>query len=116
MSNLPGEVIVSPEKKLLYVTPELEASFPDVADAFRDVNDVYRYNPGAQLKSLDESLFTYKSSTGAKIDCSLIPGRSSELLVMWAPFSDSSPKSDSETIYRYISTDEVSKNKAAPNS
>jgi hypothetical protein len=117
MSNLPGEVIVNPKEKLLYVTPELEASFPDVADAFWDVNETYRKNPGAVLKNLSDSQYTLNSSTGAQIDYSIIPGRGSELLVMWAPFSDRSPKSDSETLlqYMYLDDADISRNEAAPN-
>lgn len=35
---------------------------------------------------------------------------------MWAPFSDSAPKSSAEEIYRYIAGESISKRQAAPNS
>lgn len=60
--------------------------------------------------------FSFESSTGAKLDCSLIPGSGSQALVIWAPFSDGSPNSSAEDIYRYVSGEEISKFNAAPHS
>jgi hypothetical protein len=114
--EFPAEILVNPKDKLLVVTPELEASFPNAVQVFEEADQAFINDPEAHLKSLEGSLFTFESSTGAKIDCSLIPGNGSELLVMWAPFSDGSPNSNAETIYKYISDDKFSKVKAAPNS
>jgi hypothetical protein len=116
MSNYPAEVFVDPFEKIVFLTPELEKSVPDSQKAFEAVDEVFASDAETHLKYLEETLFTFKSSTGADIDCSLIPGKGNEMLVMWAPFSDGSPNSSAETMYQYIIDASTSKIKAAPNS
>lgn len=114
--ELPTEILVDPDEKLVMVTPELDRAFPAAEDAFRAVDVAFLCDPESYLHNLEESLFSFRSSTGAQIDCSLIPGNSDEMLVMWAPFSDSAPRSSAKDMYRYISGEKISKGKAAPNS
>ena len=116
MPNYPAEVFVDPSEKLVFLTPELVQFVPSTKKAFEAVDNVFTSEPEAHLKHLEESLFTFKSSTGADISCSLVPGKGSELLVMWAPFSDGTPNSSAETMYQYITGEVTSKIKAAPNS
>ncbi|CAN5399289.1 hypothetical protein BH09PAT4_BH09PAT4_00530 [soil metagenome] len=116
MSTTPVEVFIGPAEKLVYLTPELNLALPESQNAFDVVEDAFTSDSEAYLKRLEESLFTFTSSTGAKVDCSLVPGKGSELLIMWAPFSDSAPSSSAETMYQYITEEDVSKTKAAPNS
>lgn len=115
-SQLPSEILVNPDEKLVIVTPEVSQAFPGSEYAFKAVDDVFLDDPEKYLYNLEESLFSFRSSTGAQIDCSLIPGNSDEILVMWAPFSDSAPRSSAEDMYRYISGEKISKGRAAPNS
>lgn len=110
------ELYINPEEKQVHVTPELYEAFPEAEMAFLTTNSTFKNNPEAYLRQLEESVFTFESSTGANIDCSLLPGNSTRMLVMWAPFSDSAPKSSAEEMYQYISGEPISKQKAAPNS
>lgn len=114
--ELPSEVWVKPTEKLVYITPEVESALPATVQAFETVNERFAADPEAHLKKLEESLFSFKSTTGARIDCSIIPGQGKEMLMMWAPFSDGQPNSDAATIFQYISDDTTSKLTAAPNS
>lgn len=115
-ANFPGEIIVNPADKQLFVTPEVDAAFPGAVEAFSQVDHAFASDREAFLKDLEQSQFSFQSSTGAQIDCSLIPGKGEEVLIIWAPFSDSKPTSDAEAIYRYIDNEEVSKSEGAPNS
>jgi hypothetical protein len=118
-SPVPAEVIVDPEQKEIVVTPELERAMPDIVPAFERVNDIFEDNPFGRVAALEESGFSFKSHTGAEIECSLLPGKGRELLLMWAPFSDGPPKSHADDIYRYAYRHEqvqVPKSQARPNS
>lgn len=114
--ELPPEIVVNPAEKTVIITPEVAQVFPDATEAFQKVDEAFSRDPESYLNRLEESLFSFRSSTGAEIDCSLIPGSSDEILVMWAPFSDSAPRSSAKEIYHYISGEKINKAKAAPNS
>jgi hypothetical protein len=114
---LPPEVLVNPAQKIVYETPILGQVMPNAVTAMQAVDIAYGNDPEAFLKSLEASQYSFQSSTGAKIDYSLLPGKGSRMLVMWSPFSDCAPKSTASDIYHYAINDEtVSRGQAAPNS
>jgi hypothetical protein len=105
--ELPAEVIVDPEAKEVIITPEIEAALPNVSGIFTAADEAVARNPGEYLQAMENSLFSFRSSTGANIECSLIPGEGNELMVVWAPFSDSIPLSSSKQMLEYTQLDEV---------
>jgi hypothetical protein len=112
------EIVVNPADKLVMLTPSLMSVAPYSTEAFRSVDEAFEADPLAFLQSLEDSQHTLDSSTGAKIDYSLIPGKGNKVLIIEAPFSDSAPNSTAEEIYRYAFEDQdnpISKSKAAPN-
>jgi hypothetical protein len=68
------EVIVDPKEKLVITTPALLESFPDAPAAFEQVDQVFEANRHGFVSDLKKSQFSFNSTTGATIDCSLIPG------------------------------------------
>lgn len=126
--SLPDEIIVDSNKetKSVVVSPELQETMPHLLEAFDKVDKPFLDNPEAYLRRLEDSVFSFKSSTGAEVACSLLyddNSRKDELLIIFAPFSDSDPRSSAEQLYRYISKPLpggpkglAAKEKAAPNS
>lgn len=117
--NVPTEVFTNPEEKLVIATTEVLDAIPQAPSAFQMADQAYEADPESYLQALGESVFSFRSSTGATVDCSLIPGKGSEILVIWAPFSDSAPNSSADALYSYIQKDKpglVDKIKGAPNS
>ncbi len=111
-----NEVVINAENKQVHLTPELYDEFPEAEMALAYADRQFESDPETYLQQLETSVFTFTSSTGADIDCSLLPGSSKRMLVIWSPFSDSAPKSSAEEMYQYISGEPISKQKAAPNS
>jgi hypothetical protein len=126
VSTLPTEIIVDPGgddpfSKRVMVTSELSHALRRPNVLFREADRNYAVDRKGYLQAMEDSVFSFRSSTGADIDCSLIPGKGSEALVVWAPFSDCAPRSRADDIYRYVTQREESptlrdKVKAAPNS
>lgn len=104
-AELPAEVIVDPEAKEVVITPEIEAALPGATDLFAAADEAFAENPRQYLREREASLFSFRSSTGAKVECSLSPGDGNEVYVMWAPFSDSIPQSSAEQMYGYTQLD-----------
>ncbi len=103
------------------VTSELSRALPKPNVLFREADHNYATDRKGYLQAMEDSVFSFRSSTGADIDCSLIPGDGNEALVVWAPFSDCAPRSSAVDMYHYIAQREESptlhdKVKAAPNS
>lgn len=121
-SSTPSELITNTDNKAVVITPELEASLPNIENVFHEINEAFLNNPKKYLQNLEASMFSFKSSEGGEVACSLIHGPSSkedEILVLFAPFSDRNIKSSSDKLYDYIvATDSpgiIKKEIAAPN-
>lgn len=126
--SLPDEIVVdsSKETKSVAVSPELQEAMPHLLEAFDKVDMPFLADPEAYLRRLEDSVFSFKSKTGVEVACSLLyddSSRKDELLIIFAPFSDSDPRSSAEQLYRYIAKPLpggpkglAAKEKAAPNS
>lgn len=124
----PAELMIDSEKasKSVHVSPELEEALPHIIEAFSKVDDPFLENPEGYLSRLEDSVFSFRSKTGAEVACSLLyddNSKKDELLVIFAPFADGAPKSDAEQLYKYIAgplpagiKGFATKQKAAPNS
>ncbi len=110
METLPGfpkEVIVNTKKetKSVVIGPEIEATLPNVVEAFSKVDEAFLKDPRAYLEKLHDSVFTVKVRNGKDIVCSLLyddDSKKDEILVIFAPFSDGPPKSDARAIGSYM--------------
>jgi hypothetical protein len=121
--EFPSEIVTNTDTRAVILTPEIEAALPGVDRAFAEVDKAFLEDPEKYLENLEASLFTFPSNSGSgDVACSLIHGSSSkadELLVIFAPFSDRSPRSSARELYSFITADAsggiISKEKAAPN-
>ena len=123
MMEYPAQIITDTVTKSVTPTPELEFQLPEIAQAFAEVDKAFLDNPEQYLKSLETSLFKFRSSEGSEVACSLLYGPESkqdELLVIFAPFADRDPKSSAAKMSGYITNEAkvrlVSKELFAPNS
>lgn len=122
-SEFPKQIITNTETKAVTLTPKIENALPGVLEAFRQVDKAFLNDPEKYLQNLEASIFKFDSSEGSEVACSLLHSPSSrpdELLVIFAPFSDSHPKSSAKDIHEYITSDSpggiINKEKASPNS
>jgi hypothetical protein len=123
MAKIPHELITNIHDKSVVLTPELETGLPDVKNVFKEIDEIFLNNPEKYLQNLEASMFSFKSSEGGEVACSLIHGDSSkgdEILILFAPFSDRDIKSSSDKLHDYIvssgSPGMLKKELAAPNS
>jgi len=123
MPKIPAELITNTNDKSVVLTPELETGLPGVKSVFKEIDEAFLYNPEKYLQKLEASMFSFRSSEGGEVACSLIHGHSSkddEILILFAPFSDRDPKSSSDKLYDYIVSNDspgmIKKEIAAPNS
>lgn len=105
--SFPKEIIIDSRKetKSVFIGPELQEAMPHVLEAFGKVDKAFLENPEAYITRLYDSVFSFKSKTGAEVACSLLfddGSKKDELLIIWAPFSDSAPKSSADELYHYI--------------
>jgi hypothetical protein len=126
--NLPNELIVDTRKQTqsVVMSPELQEAMPHIFEAFGKAERPFLADPENYLTRLQDSVFIFKSKTGAEVACSLLyddSSRKDELLVIFAPFSDGAPKSSGEQIFNYITEPLpsgakglIAKENAAPNS
>ncbi len=121
--EFPQQIITDTETRAVTLSPEIEATLPGINKAFAEADQAFIDNPEAYLKSLETSVFEFHSSEGSDVACSLIHGPDSkqdEVLVIFAPFSDRSPKSSADELFDYITADTpggiIRKEIAAPNS
>lgn len=122
-AEFPTQIITNTETRAVTLTPEIEATLPGIDQAFTEADKAFLDDPEKYLSNLENSVFMMHSSEGSDVACSLLYGPDSkqdELLVIFAPFSDRSPKSSAEELYEYITADTagglIGKEKAAPNS
>jgi hypothetical protein len=121
--QFPKEIIADTDTKAVTITPDIEATLPGIRGAFTTVDRVFLDNPDRHLRSLEESLFTFRSSEGKQVACSLLFKADSvpdELLVLLAPFSDRDPKSTADKLSYFIfraakEPSLITKERAAPN-
>ena len=114
------QLITHTESKAVLVTPELEAALPGVRLAFEMADGRFIQDPRGYLDRLEESQFSIKTEQGPEVACSLLMNngqQAEELMVVFAPFADRSPKSSAATMYRYIDgrDQSVGKTKSKPN-
>lgn len=121
--EFPKQIVTDTETKAVTLTPKIENALPGIGQAFTEADKVFLSDPEKYLINLENSLFKFRSSEGGSVACSLLHKPSSkedELLVIFAPFSDSDPKSSADKLYEYITADTpggiIEKEKASPNS
>ncbi|HUD03382.1 MAG TPA: hypothetical protein VMR51_01180 [Patescibacteria group bacterium] len=121
--EIPKEIITNTDNRSVVLTPELVVAIPDIDEAFKQVDKKFLDNPENYLSNIEDSVFTFHSSEGEDVACSLLYGPMSkpdELLVIFAPFSDTAPKSQSSDIYGFVTSNIKNglfvKEKASPNS
>jgi hypothetical protein len=114
------QLITNTENKAVLVTHELEAALPGVKCAFNEVDSAFNSDKRGYLERLEQSQFSIKTEEGPNVACSLLMNngrQAEELMIIFAPFADSRPKSSAVTMYDYISGDPtISKAAAKPNS
>lgn len=96
--KLPKDLYVDPEARELYVPPSIQELVPGAVDYFANQN-LNESDLLESLQTLESSVFNVKSGN-RYVPCSLIHGDavSKEALVIFAPFSDSEPKSSAEAV------------------
>jgi hypothetical protein len=103
--ELPREIITNTEDRSLVITPEIDAFIPGLTQAFDKVDQAFTGNPEEYLQTIVDSAFTFRSSEGADVPCSLLTkegNRTDRVLVLLVPFSDSAPQSDASELYKYM--------------
>ena len=122
-AEFPSQIVTNVETHSVTITPDIEASLPGVRQAFADADRTFLDNPEQYLHKLETSAFKFQSSEGSKVACSLLydpDSKQDEILVIFAPFADSAPKSSADKLNDYLNSDSpsgiVSKEKYAPNS
>jgi hypothetical protein len=125
-NEIPQEIVTDTKTRAVLLDPQIEATLPNIDLAFARADEAFVDNPEEYLARLQNSIFEFKSGTGAEVACSLIYGpesRQDELLVIFAPFSDSAPKSTAQELSEYITADfkggiggMITKEKVGPNS
>lgn len=100
--RMPREILVDPEQKLFYATPEVTAAMPDVHEKFKFVDDVLMEYPLLMTHAMYDSTHTLRNSNGAEVSYSVLPGSGSEAMVMWAPFSDTAPNSNEAQLLPFL--------------
>lgn len=118
---VPAEMLVDPANKTVALEPQLRAALPGLIPAFERVDAAYLENPLAHLRNLDQSVFSLEQHR-AQVTCSLIcneqTAQATEMLVIFAAFSDGAPLSTPEQLLDYINNGEagfIDKQKARPN-
>jgi hypothetical protein len=100
-SELPSQIITNSETKTVTITPEIEETLPGIDQAFAETDKAFLDDPEKYLANLESSMFNFRSSEGSDVACSLLYGpdsNQSELLVVFAPFSDRDPKSSAQIL------------------
>lgn len=97
--KLPRELYTNPSTRDVYAPPNINETLPGAVNYFED-QTTNTENLLSQLHKLESSIFHLKSG-GEYVSCSLIHGSqvSKEALIIFAPFSDSEPKSLPEYVY-----------------
>lgn len=123
--EFPNRLVTNTETKSVVLDNKLANTLPNVGEAFDEVDRAFTDDPEKYLANLEDSMFSFKSSEGSNVACSLLHNEQSngeELLVLFAPFADRDPTTSSEKLHNYITTEYAGgliglrdKEKAAPN-
>ncbi|HEX4773928.1 MAG TPA: hypothetical protein VH234_00200 [Candidatus Saccharimonadales bacterium] len=123
IAEFPQVIITDTETKAVRLTPAIEATLPDIGQAFAEADKAFLDDPEKYLQDLEASMFKFRSSEGSNVVCSLLYGSNSkpdQALVIFAPFADRDPKSSANKLSEYIAADTpggiISKERFAPNS
>lgn len=102
--ELPKEIFTNPEDRSVLVTPEVNVFIPGLPQAFDTVDRAYADDPEQYFKNMIEFAFSFRSTEGSDVTCSLYAkdgGALDELLVVVAPFSDSEMRGKASDLYKY---------------
>lgn len=65
---MPREIIVNPEEKLFYVTPEVATAMPDIREKFKAVDNAFYEESDPSLREMYDSVHHFTNSQVVTIE------------------------------------------------